>query len=35
MSSLEELEVNVTAAKMKPMTREEQLNLEQLMINAL
>lgn len=34
MKSLKELSVNVAAAKMKPLTREEQLSLEQLMINA-
>lgn len=34
MKSLKELEINVAAAKMKPLTREEQINIEQLMINA-
>lgn len=34
MKNLKELEINVAAAKMKPLTREEQINLENLMINA-
>lgn len=34
MKSLKELEINVAAAKMKPLTKEEQISLEQLMINA-
>jgi uncharacterized protein len=34
MKSLKELEINVAAAKMKPLTKEEQINLENLMINA-
>lgn len=34
MKGLNELEINVAAAKMKPLTKEEQLSLEKLMINA-
>ena len=34
MKNLRELEINVAAAKMKPLTKEEQINLEKLMINA-
>ncbi len=34
MKSLKELEVNIAAARMKPLTREEQIKIEQLMINA-
>lgn len=34
MKSIKELEINVAAAKMKPLTKEEQNNLEKLMINA-
>jgi uncharacterized protein len=34
MKSLKELAINVAAAKMKPLTREEQIQLEQLMIGA-
>ena len=34
MKSLKELEINVAAAKMKPLTKEEQINLEQLMNDA-
>jgi len=34
MKSMKELEINVEAAKMKPLTREEQISLEQLMIDA-
>jgi len=34
MKSLRELEINVAAAKMKPLTKEEQISLENLMINA-
>jgi len=34
MKSLKQLEINVAAAKMKPLTREEQINIEKIMINA-
>ena len=34
MKNLKELEINVAAAKMKPLTKEEQISLENLMINA-
>ena len=34
MKSLKELEINVAAAKMKPLTKVEQINPENLMINA-
>lgn len=34
MKSLKELENNVAASKMKPLTKEEQISLEQLMIEA-
>jgi len=32
MKSLKDLEINVAAAKMKPLTKEEQINLEKLML---
>jgi predicted aldo/keto reductase-like oxidoreductase len=34
MKSIKELEINVAAAKMKPLTKEEQFSLEQLMLGA-
>lgn len=34
MKSLKELAINVAAAKMKPLTKEEQISLEQIMIDA-
>ena len=34
MKSLKELEMNVAAAKMQPLTKEEQIAIEQLMIGA-
>jgi hypothetical protein len=34
MKNIKELEMNVSAAKMKPLTKEEQLSLENLMSNA-
>jgi hypothetical protein len=34
MKSLKELAINVAAAKMTPLTKEEQISLEQLMMNG-
>lgn len=34
MKNIKELEMNVAAAKMKPLTKEEQISLENLMIDA-
>ena len=34
MKNLKELEMNLAAARMKPLTKEEQISLENLMINA-
>ena len=34
MKSLKELAINVAAAKMKPLTKEEQISVEQLMADA-
>jgi aryl-alcohol dehydrogenase-like predicted oxidoreductase len=34
MKSLKELSANVAAAKMKPLTKEEQIVIEQLMMDA-
>jgi aryl-alcohol dehydrogenase-like predicted oxidoreductase len=34
VKNMKELEINIAAAKMTPMSKEEQINLEKLMINA-